>query len=144
MSVCYTAQHLQNMHPPPMRIDHLSKVSACSTAAMYVSQVSCNECLSVKVHPPSPSAFMPPLFPPSCLQYTSLACMWHCTVLYPAVLKQAPILWLPVKVVEGEKVTLVGNSLGGYTSLLTAVNFPEVVKAVVLLNAGTHMHPHPG
>lgn len=46
---------------------------------------------------------------------------------------------LVAQVIQDNKVTLVGNSLGGYTSLLTAVKYPEVVNAVVLLNAGVRI-----
>lgn len=35
----------------------------------------------------------------------------------------------------GEPVVLVGNSLGGYTALATAVLHPEVARAVVLVNS---------
>eukprot|EP00884_Botryococcus_braunii_P018020 jgi/Botrbrau1/4901/Bobra.118_1s0015.1 len=38
------------------------------------------------------------------------------------------------EVVGGEPVVLVGNSLGGYNSLATAVKYPQLVKGVVLLN----------
>ena len=34
-----------------------------------------------------------------------------------------------------EKVVLVGNSLGGYNSLATAAEYPDLVESVVLLNA---------
>lgn len=37
--------------------------------------------------------------------------------------------------VIGEPAILAGNSLGGYTSLATAVRYPDTVKGVVLLNA---------
>ena len=40
------------------------------------------------------------------------------------------------QVVGGGRVTLVGNSLGGYTSLLTAAKYPDIVNGVVLVNAG--------
>lgn len=34
-----------------------------------------------------------------------------------------------------EKVTLVGNSLGGYNSMATAAQYPDLIQSVVLLNA---------
>ena len=43
--------------------------------------------------------------------------------------------WSCLCQVVGEPAVLVGNSLGGYTSLLTAVRYSKEVKAVVLINA---------
>ena len=40
-----------------------------------------------------------------------------------------------MQVVGGGPVVLVGNSLGGYASLATAVEHPDIVRAVALLNA---------
>ena len=43
---------------------------------------------------------------------------------------------------KGDKVTLVGNSLGGYNSLATAAAYPELVDRVVLLNAAGRFDPN--
>ena len=43
---------------------------------------------------------------------------------------------------KGEKVTLVGNSLGGYNSLATAAAYPQLVDRVVLLNAAGRFDPN--
>ena len=48
-----------------------------------------------------------------------------------------------MQVMGGEPVVLVGNSLGGYNALATAVLHPEVARAVVLVNsAGATPGPH--
>ncbi len=43
---------------------------------------------------------------------------------------------------KGDKVTLVGNSLGGYNALATAAAHPELVDRVVLLNAAGRFDPN--
>ena len=43
---------------------------------------------------------------------------------------------------SGEKVVLVGNSLGGYNSMAVAAAYPELVDKVVLLNAAGRFDPN--